>query len=81
MPRFRRRYEHLDKRNKERADQAVRQISTATDPSALGKYKRQFKAFSYEIGRKYRIIYIICNSTKTVKIASVCDHKSVYGRG
>ena len=56
-------------------------METSPDPAALGTYKKQFKVFSYEIGRKYRITCSVRRDDKTIEFVSVCDHKSVYGRG
>ena len=56
-------------------------MKASPNPASLGKYKKQFKVFSYEIGTKYRIIYRIRHDVKIIDIMSVCDHKSVYGRG
>lgn len=47
----------------------------------MGRYKKQLGVFSYEIGRKYRIIYSMRHDAKIIDIISVCDPKSVYSSG
>ena len=39
------------------ADKAVSDIASTENPSDLGVYKSNIRAFAYELGRKYRIIY------------------------
>ena len=78
---FKRRYKDLDQQHKDRIDQAIQEMKASPNPASLGKYKKQFGVFSYEIGTKYRIIYHIRYDAKIIDIISVCDHKSVYGRG
>ena len=61
-------------------DKAVADIASATNPADLGTYKSNKKIFSYELGRKYRIIYSIIYGEGAVEFLRVCDHKSVYGK-
>jgi len=59
---------------------ALDQITASEDPARLGAYKANLRVFSYEIGRRYRIIYSVIYREKIVELLRVCDHKSVYGR-
>ncbi len=56
-PVFARQFGRLDSKTKKRAEYAVSNLLAADNPALLGKYKQGKRVFSYEIGRKYRIIY------------------------
>ena len=55
-------------------------ISSSENPASLGTYKTNLRIFSYEIGRRYRIVYSIRYRENIVELLRVCDHKSVYGK-
>ncbi len=61
-------------------DKAIEDIASSTNPSDLGVYKHDMRIFSYEIGRKHRVIYSIRYKDGIVDLLRVCDHKSVYGK-
>ena len=46
----------------------------------LGRYKQGMRVFSYEVGRKYRMIYNVNWDSRVIELFRVCGHKSVYGR-
>ena len=61
-------------------DLALAEIAASDNPSNLGTYKQDMRVFSYEIGRKYRIIYSVLYRDGIVDLIRVCDHKSSYGK-
>lgn len=50
------------------------------NPAELGRYKQNLRIFSYDLGKKYRIIYNVNWAIHVIELIRVCDHKSVYGR-
>lgn len=77
---FVRQYKRLDTKTKQAVDDAIADIVSSEDPSSLGVYKSDMRIFSYEIGRKYRVVYSIQYREGIVALLRVCDHKSVYGK-
>lgn len=63
-----------------RTVKAITHIASSDNPAELGSYKQSMRVFSYEIGRKYRIIYSVRYRDGVVDLLRVCDHKSTYGK-
>ncbi len=77
---FTKQYKKLHSDIQHEVDNAIENIASSTNPSILGTYKADMRTFSYEIGRKHRIIYSIRYKDGIVDLLRVCDHKSVYGK-
>ena len=78
--RFIRQYKKLDSKIRQSVDDAITVLATSDSPSALGTYKSGMRTFSYELGRKHRIIYFIQYQAGAIELLRVCDHKSAYGK-
>ncbi len=76
---FKKQYKNLDPQIKIRVNSAVQELRNSENPAQLGRYKQCKRVFSYDLGRKYRIIYNINWSNNTIEFLRVCDHKSAYG--
>jgi mRNA-degrading endonuclease RelE of RelBE toxin-antitoxin system len=61
-------------------DEAILQMVDSDNPAELGRYKQNLRIFSYDLGRKYRIIYNMNWAEHVIEIIRVCDHKSAYGK-
>ena len=79
-PIFIKQFGRLDSVIRRRAKNAILEILTSENPALLGKYKQGKRVFSYELGRKYRIIYNVNWADNTIEFLRVCDHKSTYGK-
>ena len=55
-------------------------ICVDQSPALPGRYKPGMRIFSYDVGRKYRILYDINWDGNAIGLLRACDHKSVYGR-
>ena len=76
---FIKQFGRLDPEIRQRAENAVLEMLASENPARLGKYKQSMRVFSYELGRKYRIIYNVNWDNNTVEFLRICDYKSVYG--
>jgi addiction module RelE/StbE family toxin len=74
---FRRNYKKLSSEIKERAYNALESLSNVEDPRALGelKYGKWKGAYSYEIGRQYRILYAVDFNTRSIILLNIGSHK------
>ena len=79
-PSFKKQYRDLDAKTRKKVDGAMHDLQGSENPALLGKYKQGMRIFSYEVGRKYRMIYNINWDSYVIELFRVCDHKSVYGR-
>ena len=77
---FKKQYSGLDARTRKKVDDAMCELQRSENPALLGRYKRGMRVFSYEVGRKYRVIYNVNWDSNVIELLRVCDHKSVYGR-
>ena len=80
VTKFKKQYKNLDSQNKQRTDQAIRELRNSENPAMLGNYKQNKRVFAYNIGNKYRIIYNVDWSRDTIEFLRVCDHKSAYNK-
>lgn len=74
---FKRNYNKLSSEIKERISNAVDSLSNAENPRILGeaKYGRWKGAYSYDIGRQYRILYAVDFKTQSIILLDVGTHK------
>ncbi len=70
----------LDPQIQERVNDAINELRDSVLPARLGEYKRSMRDYTYEIERKYRLVYNFEYIEKTIIVYRVCDHKSVYIR-
>ena len=61
-------------------DKVITDIVSSVNSADLGTYKQDMRIFAHEIGRKYRIIYLIGYKKGVVDLLRVCDHKSAYDK-
>ena len=73
-------YKRIRYERRRRTKEAVGLITTSPDPADLGDYKKDINVFSYEMGRKDRIIFTIDYAGHEVMFLRLCDHKSAYGK-
>ena len=78
--RFKKQYRKLDPVLKERVAEAIKQLMESNEPEKLGEYKRGrfLGCYAYEIGRQYRILYLVERETNTIWLLRVGTHKQVY---
>ncbi len=79
-PPFKKQYRGLDAITRKKVDDAMRDLQGSENPALLGRYKQGMRIFSYDVGRKYRIIYNVNWDSNAIELLRVCDHKSVYRR-
>jgi len=74
---FKRNYKKLGPELKEHVNNALTELSNAEDPRTLGeaKYGKWKGAYSYDIGRQYRILYAVDFKTRSVILLNVGTHK------
>jgi addiction module RelE/StbE family toxin len=76
---FRRNYKKLSSSSetKERINHALGVLSNTEEPRTLGeaKYGKWKGAYSYEIGRQYRILYAVDFEKRSIILLSVGSHK------
>ena len=77
---FTKQYKRLDSGVQQSIDKAITDMASSANPADLGTYKQDMRIFSYEIGRKYRIIYSVVYREGVIDLLRVCDHKSTYGK-
>lgn len=80
-PAFIKQFGRLDSTIRRKAENAILEILTSENPARLGRYKRGKRVFSYDLGRKCRIIYNVNWADNTIEFLRICDHKSSYGTG
>jgi len=70
-------YKKLSSEIKNRTNNALEVLSNAEDPRTLGeaKYGKWKGAYSYDIGRQYRILYAVGFKTRSVILLNVGTHK------
>ena len=78
--RFRKQYARLDPILRKRVEEAIKQLMESEDPERLGEYKRGrfLGCYAYDIGRRYRILYLVERETNTIWLLRVGTHKQVY---
>jgi addiction module RelE/StbE family toxin len=74
---FKRNYKKLNPEIKERVNGALEELSNREDPRTLGeaKYGKWKGAYSYDIGRQYRILYAVDFNTRSLILLTVGSHK------
>lgn len=74
---FKRNYKKLSSEIKERTNNALQDLSNAEDPRTFGeaKYGKWKGAYSYDIGRQYRILYAVDFKTRSIILLNVGSHK------
>ena len=77
---FKKQYRRLDVGTRKKVDDAMHDLQRSENPALLGRYKQGMRVFSYDVGRKYRIIYNVNWDSNVIELLRVCDHKSAYGR-
>jgi len=62
---------------KERVNSALEELSNREDPRTLGeaKYGKWKGAYSYDIGRQYRILYAVDFNNRSLILLTVGSHK------
>lgn len=88
-PNFKRLYKtketKVTKKMMERVDKAILDLRNSDEPERLGKKKkgRISSYFSYELGKRHRILYKVERSGEAVSVSlhRICDHKQVYDKG
>ena len=77
VPTFQRGYGKLGKPLQKKVDEAIENLLSVEEPSALGHglHGRWKGALSYEIGRQYRIIYMVDFKEKSIAFLAVGTHK------
>jgi len=73
-------YKQLPKPIKKKVTNAIKMLANCENPAELGSYKRSMGVFSYELGRKYRILYRFRTKDKIIELIRVGDHKQAYGK-
>ncbi len=76
---FKKQYRNIGRERQKRADVAISELLSSSDPAALGTYKRDGRFFAYNLSKGDRLIYTINYSDRTVTFQRICDHKSAYG--
>jgi len=76
-PAFKKGYRNLSSEIQKRVDEAIEQLMGSDDPTVLGVRKiGQWKgAYTYEIGRRYRIFYIVLFQQRTIEFLDVGGHE------
>ncbi len=76
-PAFKRSYKNLSSEIQKRVDEAIKQLMESDDPTSLGARKigKWKGAYTYEIGRRYRIFYKILFQQRTVEFLDVGGHE------
>jgi addiction module RelE/StbE family toxin len=79
--RYERDYKTLADQIQNRVDEALIQLSEADNPRKLGrhKYADWDCVYSYDIGRKYRILYEVYSNDQVIFLVRVGSH-AVYDR-
>ena len=74
---FKRNYKKLSFEIKDSVNDALEDLSNAEDPRTLGeaKYGKWKGAYSYDIGRQYRILYTVYFKTRSIILFNVGSHK------
>ena len=80
MPSFMKEYKKIGHERRKRTKDAIGTTTASSDPADLGDYKKDIGVFSYEIGRKDRIIFTVDYGVHKVVFLRLCDHKSAYGK-
>ena len=73
---FRRGYKNLSVEIRKRVDEALLQLIDSDDPRELGSRKigKWKGAYSYEIGRQFRILYSVRLEKHTIELLDVGTH-------
>jgi len=78
--RFKREYKRLDKSLQKKVNDIIKELAASKNPRIMGVHKtaRYNCIHSYELGRKYRILYDVDEANQTIRFLSVGTHKHVY---
>ena len=77
---FKKQYRGLDAATRKKVDNTMHDLQVSENPALRGRYKQGMCVFSYDVGRKYRIIYNVDWDSSVIEVLRVCDHKSAYGK-
>ncbi|MDC8437841.1 MAG: hypothetical protein LV468_02435, partial [Candidatus Nitrosotenuis sp.] len=72
---------HLSSELQKRADDGVYDLYNSDEPHLKGRHKTaKFNCLrGYDLGRRYRILYVVNFETRTILLRTVGIHDDVYG--
>ncbi|MGI0014904.1 MAG: type II toxin-antitoxin system RelE family toxin [Nitrososphaera sp.] len=77
-----RQFKKLGDLQKKQYREAIKTLASSGDPRKLGTFKRgkKYSAYYYELGRSFRLVYLVINEEMLILLLDLGDHKQVYGK-